>query len=430
MTGTRRNFLKQLGVLTSTAAITTTFAPETFADILKYRKKFDNQPDLAVAQDEDYWYQVQSAYSQSPHFINLEAGYFSPQPSAVMEAQLRNIEMINEQPSYYMRRRQDTERQEIREMVAEFSGVSPEEISITRNTTESLNIVILGYPWEPGDEAIMTNQDYPNMLEEFAQAEKRYKIRRKIISIPLHPKNDEEIVQAYEGAITPKTRVILCTHMINISGQILPVRKICDMAHEHGVEVIVDGAHTLAHLDFQIPELHGDYYAASLHKWMCCPLGLGVLYVKKEKIKKIWPLFGDTSAPVDSITKFDRTGTQPVGTIITTANAIKFHNSIGSKRKEERLRYLKDYWCMKVQDVQRVTLNVPLEPDRSCAIGNVAVEGKSPDELAAFFYDNYKIFTVAINNVAVQGVRVTPHLYTTIDNLDLLVEAIKEAAAS
>lgn len=428
MEHSRRDFLKKLGLASGAVAVTTVFTPQVLAATRRLSKKAEGLPAGEVARDEDFWYQVQSAYSQSPHFINLEAGYFSPQPNVVMEAQLRNIEMINEQPSFYMRRRQQKERQEIREMVAAFGETSPDEITITRNTTESLNVIILGYPWQPGDEAIITEQDYPNMREAFAQAEKRYKIKLAEIAIPLHPKSDAEIVAAYENAITPRTKVILCTHMINLTGQILPVRQICDMAHAREVEVIIDGAHTFAHLDFKIPDLHGDYYAASLHKWLCCPLGLGVLYVKKDKIEKIWPLFGDTTAPTDSITKFERTGTQPVGTILTVANALNFHNAIGSKRKEERLRYLKNYWCEKVKDIPGVTLNVPLEHDRSCAIGNVAVEGMTPDELEAFFYDKYRIFTVAINNKAVKGVRVTPHLYTTLENLDLLVDAIKVAA--
>ncbi len=428
MEHSRRDFLKKLGLASGAVAVTTAFTPQVLAATRILSKKAEGLPAGEVARDEDFWYQVQSAYSQSPHFINLEAGYFSPQPNVVMEAQLRNIEMINEQPSFYMRRRQQKERQEIREMVAAFGETSPDEITITRNTTESLNVIILGYPWQPGDEAIITEQDYPNMREAFAQAEKRYKIKLAEIAIPLHPKSDAEIVAAYENAITPRTKVILCTHMINLTGQILPVRQICDMAHAREVEVIIDGAHTFAHLDFKIPDLHGDYYAASLHKWLCCPLGLGVLYVKKDKIEKIWPLFGDTTAPTDSITKFERTGTQPVGTILTVANALNFHNAIGSKRKEERLRYLKNYWCEKVKDIPGVTLNVPLEHDRSCAIGNVAVEGITPDELEAFFYDKYRIFTVAINNKAVKGVRVTPHLYTTLENLDLLVDAIKVAA--
>jgi len=338
--------------------------------------------------------------------------------------------MINEQPSFYMRRRQNDENAAVKQKLADFGGVSPEEIVITRNTTESLNTIILGYPWEDGDEAIITDQDYPNMVQAFHQAEKRYGIKVRIISPPLLPESDEEIIRVYEEAINSRTRVILCTHMINLTGQILPVRKICDMAHEKGVEVIVDGAHTFAHLDFKIPDLHGDYYAASLHKWLCCPLGLGIMYVKKDKISKIWPLMGDISASEDSIQKFERTGTRPIGSNLTIADALKFQNSIGSERKQERLHYLKSYWCEKVKNINGVTLNTPLNKERSCAIANVRVEGKTPNELANTLYDNYRIFTVAIDHGPVQGVRITPHLYTTIADLDLLVKAIKDIATT
>lgn len=417
MSQPRRGFLKKMSLLAG-ASLTTTFNSEAWSLINKKQRSFENE--------DDFWFQIQKSYKQSPHFINLEAGYFSPQATEVMEGQIENIEMINETPSYYMRTRQWEDRARIREMIAEFGGVSDEEVVITRNTTESLNTIILGYPWEKGDEAVMNVQDYPNMLEAFAMAEKRYGMVRKFIDMPVHPTSDEEVVSIYEKAITKKTKVILVTHLINISGQILPVRKIADMAHSHGVEVIVDGAHTFAQLDFKIPDLNADYYGASLHKWLCCPLGLGVLYIKKDHINKIWPLFGDTSQDVASIDKFERTGTLPLSSHRTIANAIKFHNSIGSERKEQRLRYLKDYWVNQVKDIPGVTFNTPLEKERSCAISNIAMEGYEPDDLAKALMDEYRIFTVAINNEVIKGVRVTPHLYTTLDDLDTMVRAIKE----
>lgn len=426
-TNQRRDFIKKLGLFAGAAAVTS-INTEAWSNINSHSSSFSNLDSAELAGNEDFWYQVQKAYRQSPHFINLEAGYFSPQALEVMEGQLENISMINEQPSYYMRTRQWEDRKAIKEMVAEFGGVSSEEIVVTRNTTESLNTIILGYPWEKGDEAIINVQDYPNMLEAFYMAAKRYGVVNKYVDLPLHPKSDEEIVNIYEKAITSKTRVILVTHMINISGQILPVKKICDMAHSHGVEVIVDGAHTFAQLDFKIPDLGGDYYGASLHKWLCCPLGLGLMYIKKDKIKKIWPLFGDTVAPEDSIDKFERTGTLPLSSNRTIANALKFHNSIGSERKQDRLYYLKNYWTEKVKDIDGVTLNTPYSKERSCAISNIALEGYTPNELADALMNNYRIFTVAINNEAVKGVRVTPHLYTTIDELDLMVKAIGELA--
>jgi selenocysteine lyase/cysteine desulfurase len=268
------------------------------------------------------------------------------------------------------------------------------------------------------------------MLETFAMRAKRFGIVNKVITIPLHPKNDNEIIDAYEKAITKKTKVILVTHLINLTGQILPARAIAEMAHAKGIEVIVDAAHSFAQLDYKIPELDCDYYGASLHKWLCCPLGTGIMYMKKEKIAKTWPLFGDTGQPDDSITKFEHIGTHPVSTNLTIASAIKFHNSIGSKRKEERLRYLKNYWVTQVKDLPKVIINTPFEDERSCALANFAIDGMQPNAVADYLYDKHKIFTVGINRESVKGVRVTPHLYTTKAELDLLVKAIQELSVA
>lgn len=430
MQHSRRNFIRKTGNATLGLSALVTFNPLFAQRVETASKKIAHLNAKDAAQDEDFWYQVQKAYRQSPRFINLESGYFSPEPLEVLESQFDNIKMINEQPSFYMRRKQWDDKKEIKQQLAEFAGVSADEIVVTRNTTESLDTIILGMDLKQGDEAIMTNQDYGSMLEAFAMRAKRFGIVNKVISIPLHPKNDHEIVDAYEKAITNKTKVILVTHLINLTGQILPARKIADLAHAKGIEVIVDAAHSFAHLDYKIPELDCDYYGASLHKWLSCPLGTGIMYMKKEKIAKTWPLFGDVKQPVDSIRKFEHIGTHPVSTNLTIAAAIKFHNSIGSKRKEERLRYLKNYWVNKVKDMPKVIINTPFEDQRSCGLGNFAIEGMPPGAVADYLYNRHKIFTVAINREAIKGVRVTPNLYTTLPELDLLAKAIGELSAS
>ncbi len=426
----RRNFIRKAGNATLGLSAIAIFNPLHAYSVASASRKNAHLSAKDAAQDEDFWYQVQKAYRQSPHFINLENGYFSPEPLEVLASQMDNIKMINEQPSFYMRRRQHEEKKAVKKQLAEFAGVSPDEIVITRNTTEALDTIILGMDLKPGDEALMMDQDYGSMLETFEMRARRFGIKTKVIKIPLHPKSDNEIVDTYEKAITKNTRVILVTHLINLTGQILPVRAIADMAHAKGIEVIVDAAHSFAHLDYKIPELDCDYYGTSLHKWLCCPLGAGMMYMKKEKIAKTWPLFGDIGQPVDSITKFEHIGTHPVSTNLTIAAAIKFHNSIGSKRKEERLRYLKNYWITQVKDLPKVIINTPLEDNRSCALANFAIEGMQPNDVANYLYDKHKIFTVGINRESVKGVRVTPHLYTTKPELDLLVAAIQELSGS
>lgn len=384
---------------------------------------------LKSTNNEEFWELVQKSFYQHPGFLNLENGWLSPMPLQVLEDFIRKERMINEQPSFYMRRLQDNDTDRVRKELAAFAQLDDEEVALVRNTTEGLNIVINGLPLKKGDEAILTNQDYGSMIEAFEMRAKREGIVIKTIQIPLQPANDEEIVDAFERAITPKTKVMLVTHMINTTGQILPVRKICDMAHSKGVEVIVDGAHAFAHIDFKITDLNCDYFSASLHKWLCTPPGSGILWMRKDKIEKVWPVFGDTTYPATDIRKFEHYGTHHRAFRLAISTSINFHNLVGSKRKEERLRYLKNYWVNAIKGIKGVSFNTPVEDSRTCGIANFALKGYTPSQLAARLYDDYKIFTVGIESEAVNGVRVTPHLYTKEADLDKLAEALNKLAA-
>lgn len=380
----------------------------------------------AAAQD-DFWAEIRKAFPVPADYINLENGYSSPEPIPTFDALHRYQRDINSGLSSYMRRRQVAERLAVKTQLAELAGAPVGEIVITRNTTESLGTVIHGIDLAPGDEAVMCNQDYGSMLEQFRQQSKRRGLKCVEISIPLDPKDDAEIVDTYARAITSRTRLLLVSHMVNITGQILPVKKIAEMAHARGVSVIVDAAHSFAHVNYTVGDLGGDYLGASLHKWLCTPLGAGILHVKADKIRSVWPLFGDTSQPDDDIRKLERTGTQPVWTILAIADAIRFHKMIGAERKEARLRYLQQYWTDRVRGVGKIYLNTP-RGNRACAIANVGITGMTPKAVADALFDRYKIYTVAIDTVAVKGVRVTPHLYTTTPELDALVKALTELA--
>lgn len=379
-------------------------------------------------QNNDFWMQIRGDYELKPDYINLENGYYSMMARPVMEAYLNDIRTVNKEHSYYMRTVQFENKFKTRDRLADLLGCKKEELIITRNTTESLDTIIGGIDWKAGDEAIAAWQDYGSMLDMFRQQERRYGMKLKMVSVPNHPQNDEEIVSLYEKAITTKTKLIMICHMINITGQILPVRKICDMAHAHGVEVMVDGAHAVAHMQFKIDELNCDYYGSSLHKWLGAPLGAGILYVKQEKIKKIWPLFGESGFTDDDIRKLNHTGTIPVATDIAINHAIDYHLKIGIERKEARLKFLKNYWTEKVIIKKNVVLNTPVAPERTGAIANVGVKNIPPSQLAKSLLNKYKIWTVAIDNekAGVQGVRITPHLYTTTEELDKLVQALVE----
>ncbi len=383
-----------------------------------------------LSDDEKFWLEVRQAYELNPSFIQLENGYYNMMPKPVMEFQISQIKSLNQNASYYMRRNMEAERMKIRSQLADFLECNTEELIITRNTTESMDTVISGFEWKTGDEAIMANQDYGAMLDMFRQTARRYGIKNILIDLPLHPESDEEIVELYRAAITPKTRLIMISHMVNISGQILPVRKICDMAHEKGVKVIVDGAHAIAHLVFRIDDLNCDYYAASLHKWLSTPLGAGILWVKKENIKSIWPLFGESAYPDDNILKLNHTGTRPVHVEMCIPAAIDFFLGIGAERKEGRLSYLKDYWTSKLRGKPNIVLNTPVDPIRSCAIANVGISIMKPSELSAVLFDKYKIWTVAIDSAGVKGCRITPNVFTTTAELDLFVNAMLELSGN
>lgn len=378
---------------------------------------------------DDFWQQIRAAYPVTKDFIQLENGYYSLAAQDVLDRYQQHIRSINAVSSYYMRTRQFDDKLTSRRQLASLLGCSPDEVIITRNTTESLDTIISGIDWKAGDEAVMAEQDYGAMLDMFKLQARRYGMVNRVVSIPNHPASDDELVRLYEQAITPKTRMLMVCHMVNITGQIMPVRKITEMAHRHNVEVLVDGAHAFAHLDFTIADLGGcDYYGTSLHKWLGTPLGAGLLYVRRDKIKPLWPLFGDSSVADDDIRKLNHTGTHPVATDLAIQDAIRFHQTIGIARKESRLRYLQRYWTDQVRQHPRIVLNTPFDPARSCAIANVGIRGTAPADLAKRLFDQYRIFTVAIDSPAVQGVRVTPHLYTTIAELDTFVKALRELA--
>jgi selenocysteine lyase/cysteine desulfurase len=414
----KRDFLRAVGGVT----LGTLLGERTWA-------QHSGRPAAELAEDEAFWALIRGKYRLNPDWINLENGYYSMQSQDVLEAFLGHVRAVNYEAAHYMRTRQVDDKLEARKNVAALAGCDPEELIITRNTTESLDTVIAGHDWKPGDEAVMARQDYGAMLEMFELQARRFGLVNRLVSLPLDPRTDDEIVALYEAAITAKTRLLMVCHMVNITGQILPVRKIADMARGKGVAVMVDGAHAFAQLEFKIGDLGCDYYGASLHKWLGCPLGAGLLWVRRDRIAKLWPLFGDSKPPDGDIRKLNHTGTHPVHTDLAIGDAIKFHESIGTKRKEARLRHLQQYWTTRVRGTRNIVLNTPSDPSRACAIANVGVAGTKPADLAKVLFEKHRIYTVAIDHAGVHGVRVTPQLYTSTAELDALVRALKEIAA-
>lgn len=383
----------------------------------------------ALARDEEFWKMIRKHYLLKPEYINLENGYYNFIPQPLLEKFIGHVREVNYQGAYYMRNNAVENKKRVTAKLAALMGCSAEEVAITRNTTESLDIVIAGKHWEQGDETIMAEQDYGSIIEMLKHVGKRYGVVNKMISIPNHPSSDEEIVALYENAITPKTKLILVSHIVNITGQILPIRKICDMAHAKGVEVCVDGAHAVAHFQFKIPDLHCDYYGASLHKWLSTPLGAGLLYVKKEKMPSIEPLIVGWEKEPYKMLRISHTGTHPSHTDLTIEDSIDYYNMIGAERKESRLRFLQEYWTSKVRNVPRIIVNTPTESHRACGIANVGIEGIKPGDLAKRLLDEHRVYTVAIDGANVHGCRITPNVYTTTDELDQFVKALKTLAS-
>lgn len=414
----KRTFLKSLAGL----GLGSLASLESKANSFSLDKLDFNAPDL--------WDQIRKGYKLKPDYINLENGYYCFLPQETLEKYIEHIREVNYQGSYYMRTVQWDNKAKSAAKLAELVDASPDEIAITRNTTESLDLIISGFPWERGDEAIMSNQDYGSMLTMFELAHRRYGVHLKKIDIPMHPQSDEEIVEVYERAITSKTRLIMVPHIVNITGHILPVRKICDMAHSYGVEVMVDGAHAVGHFTFSMKDLDCDYYGSSLHKWLSVPLGAGLLFVKNGKADKIRPLLAPYQLDRPGILNLNHTGTHPVATDLAVINAIEFQEKIGGKRKEDRLRFIQRYWSDQVRGLKNIEVNTPVEAHRSCAIANVGISTMKPAEMAKRLMDDYQIFTVAIDGSGVRGCRITPNIYTTTDELDKFVLALKEMSGN
>lgn len=417
---TKRDFLK-------TAAGITTLP--LFQHLEKIIPSIEDISATELAKDDNFWAKIRAGYRLKPDYINLENGYYCIIPEETLENYMKHAREVNYQGSWYMRTVQWDNKDTVANRLAKLVDCEPGEVVITRNTTESLDTIIAGFPWEPGDEAVYAEQDYGAMQHMFEQVAKMHGVKNTVVSIPNHPKSDQEIVDIYEAAITPKTKLLMVCHIINITGHILPIKKICEMAHRHGVEVMVDGAHAVGHFQFSMKDLDCDYYGSSLHKWLSAPLGAGLLFAKKEKTAQIWPRFADWGKEPSDLKRLNHTGTHPVHTDLGVGNAIDYLEKLGLDRKEARLRYIQNYWTDKVRNHPNIEVNTPEERHRSCGIANVGIKGMKPSVLAKTLLDKYKIWTVAIDGVGVHGCRITPNIYTTTAELDVFVEALKEMAS-
>ena len=379
-----------------------------------------------IAKDESYWFEIQQAYTADRSMINLNNGGVSPSPSIVQETMKRHLDYSNTSPAYSMWRILEPQREPVRRRLARFFKCDPEEIAMTRNASEGLQILQNGFDLKPGDEVLTTTQDYGRMINTFKQRECRDGIVMKQFKIPVPAEREEEIARLFDQNITPKTKLILMCHMINITGQILPVKKVVRLARKKNIPVLVDGAHTFAHFDFTLDDLDCDYYATSLHKWLCAPHGTGMLFVRRNKIAGLWPLQAPVECNMEDIRKFEEIGTHPAANYLAIGDALTFHQGIGSKRKEARLIYLRDRWAKRIQNHNRIRLHISLRPNKACGIATIQINGIDSSDLAGHLWKKYRIFVVGIKHPEFEGIRVTPHVYTTLEEIDRFSDAMKD----
>jgi len=404
----RRQFLSMIGKGVGLAALSSSTVAALLEDLHAATKRIEHLSPEQAAMDEDFWFEIQQAFSITRGITNLNNGGVSPSPRIVTEALVRYTWQQEDVTAYTMWQILEPQCETVRTGLAEIFGCDREEIAITRNASESLEILLMGMDLKSGDEILTTTQDYPRMLTTLRQREAREGLVLKMIKVPIAPDHLDDITVEFEKAITPKTRIILISHVINITGQIMPVKSICQLARSRGVEVIVDGAHSFAHFDFKQSDLACDYYGTSLHKWLFAPKGTGLLFVKRDKIEKIWPLMAAEKTQKDNIRKFEEIGTHPAAPRLAIGEAILFHNGIGAKRKEERLRYLSRYWMNKLKDLPNVRFHTSWQPNQSCGIANVEIVGVDPGALSGYLMDKHKIFTTAIVHEEFKGIRITP----------------------
>ena len=419
----RRDFLRSM---LGTAAVTLPTLKDDGLDRILALPSTDGASPEAIAEDEAFWFQVQQAFTVDRTLINLNNGGVCPSPRVVQDAMRRYLELSNEAPVYTMWRILEPAIESVRVGLARTFGCHAEEMAITRNASESLENVQFGLDLAPGDEILTTDQDYGRMLTTWDQRRRREGIVVKTVAFPAPPPSMQYLVDMFERAITPRTKVIHFCHITNLTGQIFPVREISRMARARGIWTVVDGAHAFAHFPFTRDDLDCDFYGCSLHKWLLAPHGTGMLYVKRDLIDKVWPLMAAPESMNGNIRKFEEIGTHPAANHNAIAEALTFHHGIGIERKVARLRYLRDRWMRRLEGQPGVQLHTSFDPAMSGALANVGLEGVEPGALTSHLWNTHRIIVTPIGHPDCTGIRVTPNVYTTLDEVDRFSEAMED----
>lgn len=434
MIHSRRNFLTK----TVTATLAATWSFPLTSTPLHLLSPTEPSSGLQGVQDAPYsdektWDPVARLFPRPSDFLQLEHGYFSHALAELTAYTASRMERMQQLTSYYMRREQEGHVETARGRLAAYFGWDKESIALTRNTTESLNIIIQGYPWQQGDEAVISNQDYGSMVEAFEQASERYGFKIRVVDLPLYPTSDDDVVESYMRAVSPRTRMVLLTHMINLTGQVLPLNKLLATIRgefNNKVVLVVDAAHSVAHVPYDWSSCQADVVAGSMHKWLCCPVGIGFLRIHPERFSFFYPLMGDSRLPKTNIRRFEHQGTRPIHHIEAATRCLELQEKMGPlPDKAARLRYLQQTWTSPLRTSgSPYRLWTPEQPERSYAIATVSHEKYSPTRLSQLLWDQFKIFTVAVEHPVVNGVRITPHLSNSIGDITKLNSALSKLA--
>jgi selenocysteine lyase/cysteine desulfurase len=422
----RRRFLRQ-------ASVAGTFAAAAFRTggldrVLAAGRESAGVSPGVIAADETFWREIQSAFTLDRTIINLNNGGCCPSPRVVHEALKRYLDISNQAPVYHMWQVLEPNIESVRRGLAGEAGCDVEELAITRNASEALQIAQLGIDLAPGDEVLTTNQDYGRMLDTWEQRVRRDRIVLNKISFPVPPPSQRDLVQRFEKAITPRTKVLHVCHITNLTGHIFPVRQICDIARARGILTIVDGAHAFGHFPFALRDLNCDYYGTSLHKWLLAPIGTGFLYVRSDRIKSTWPLQPAAASRAENIRKFEEIGTHPAANHNAIAEALVFHQGIGIERRVARMIYLRNRWVDQVKTDPRIRIHTSLREGESGAIGTVQIVGMKTPDVSARLWERWRIIATPIVHAEYEGVRVTPNVYTTLEEIDTFAAALKTLA--
>jgi isopenicillin-N epimerase len=427
----RREFMGSMGGILGGIAIGTSFGSASVEGVTQTFAQASGMSPTEAARDEGLWRDVQSAFTIDRSIINLDNGNVCPSPRAVTEEMVRRTWEAENSPAfvYYRRMGQLWQLETVRTDLARQFGCNREELAIMRNATEALDSVLLGIELKAGDEVVVSAHEYWAMMDALEQRTERDGIVLRKVPVPVPAASLDVLAQGFERLLTKRTKLVLVSHPVNLTGQMFPIKQICDAAHAQGAEVVVDGAQSFAHVDYKLADLGCDYFGTSLHKWLLAPVGTGMLYVRRDKIGKVRPLIPAPADKRERVVKFEHVGTQPLAMSLGISEALAFHNAIGGKRKEERLRHLTRYWAERVRDMPNVRFYTSFAPGMSCGLATFDVAGVDSVQLAEYLQAGHRIIVQPMNPrrvPEVAGIRVTPNLYTTLGELDRFCEVIEQ----